>query len=450
MTRTLTLGLPLVGSQVAQMLIGLTDTLMLGRYSVPALAAGTLGATFFFTLFLLTSGFAYGIIGLSSDAAGRGDERGVRRAARMGLWLAVLAGLAAMPIMFLSGPILTALGQPADVVIQAEAYLRIVALGLVPALFTVTIRSHLSALERTRIVLWVTLAGVALNVGLNAILIFGAGPFPELGVRGAAWASVGVNVAMGAMLALYAARGPGMARWELFRNPLRPDWQAFGQVFRLGWPIGLTHVSESGLFAASALMMGNLGTRELAAHGIAIQIAGATFMVHLGLSQAATVRVGRYAGQGDRGGLRDAAVAAFALSGIAVALAMALYWFAGGTMVGAFLDPGDPQAATILSLGVGLLLVAGLFQLVDAGQVMALGCLRGLQDTKRPMIYAVLAYWGCGIPVSYLFGFHTALGAYGVWLGLCVGLAVAAILLTVRFWRLVADRDARPIRLGSV
>lgn len=437
LSRTLVLGLPLVGSQVAQLLVGLTDTLMLGRYSVAALAASTLSTTFFFSVFVLGSGFAMAVLPLSAAAVGRGDETRARRAARMGLWLSALFGLACLPLFVWSEALLLGLGQSPQIAADAQAYLRIAGLGLLPALLTATLRSHLSALEHTRIVLWATLAAVALNAGLNWLLIFGNWGLPELGLRGAATASVGVHVLTTIVLALYAVRGPGMARFALFQNLWRSDWPTFGEIFRLGWPIGLTHVSESGLFAASALMMGWLGTVALAAHGIAIQIAALVFMVHLGLSSAATVRVGQSWGRDDREGLIRAAVAAAILSFGAVLLATAVYLGAGPAIVSVFVDPADPKAPAILALGAHLLILAALFQLVDAAQVMALGSLRGLQDTRRPMVYAILAYWACGIPASYVLGFVLEMGPSGVWLGLVIGLAAAASALTVRFVRLV-------------
>ncbi|WP_299815166.1 MATE family efflux transporter [uncultured Jannaschia sp.] len=434
--RTIVLGLPLVGSQVAQILIGLTDTLMLGRYSVEALAAGTMGHTVFFSLFVLGSGFAVACVPMAASALGRGDEVAVRRVTRMGIWLSTLTALAMLPAFLWSEAILLALGQTAQVAADAQAYLRIAGIGMLPALLTATFRSHLSVLEHTRIVLWATLAAAVLNAGVNWLLIFGNLGLPELGIRGAAIASVAVQTLSVAVLAAYAARGPGMARFDLFRNLHRADWPIFNDILRLGWPIGLTHVSESGLFAASALMMGALGTVALAAHGIAIGIAGLTFMVHMGLSQAATVRVGRAWGQGDATGLRRAAQAALLLSGGAVLLAILLYFGAGRVLVDLFLDPADPDAAVIRTLGIRLLMLAALFQLVDAGQVMALGLLRGVQDTRRPMVYAIGAYWGLGIPASYLLGFPLGLGPEGIWLGLVVGLAAATVTLTARFVRL--------------
>lgn len=436
--RTLVLGLPLVGSQVGQVLIGLTDTLMLGRYSVEALAASTISHSAFFTLFVLGSGFAVACMPMAASALGQDDEVQVRRVARMGIWLSLLTGLVMMPLFYWSGPILSALGQTPEVAAGGQDYLRIAGWGMVPALLLATFRSHLSALERTRIVFWATLAAAGLNVVVNWLLIFGNLGFPEMGLRGAAVASLGVQVLSAGVLAIYATRGPDMARFELFKNLHRPDWPIFADIARLGAPIGLTHVSESALFAASAVMMGWIGTVALGAHGIAIGVAALTFMIHMGLSQAATVRVGRAWGQGDRPGLRRAALAAAILSGVMVLVSLVAYLGFGEVIVGLFLDRDSPDAAEILVLGVTLLAFAALFQLVDAGQVMALGFLRGVQDTRIPMIYAILAYWAVGIPVSYVLGFVIGWGPQGIWLGLVAGLLAATLALALRFLRLTA------------
>lgn len=394
--QTLVLGMPLVGSLMAQILIGLTDTLMLGRYSVEALAAGAMATTVFHAVFILAAGFAIGAMGAAADAAGRGDEQTVRRTARMGLWLSLGAGLAAMPVLWFSEAILVFAEQVPRTAVDTQDYLRIAMFGLVPALLTMSLRSHLSALERTRIVLWATVAAAVLNFALNWLLIFGNAGAPELGIRGAAWASVLSHSATAGTLALYATRGPGMARWELFRNLWRLDREIIVRLFHLGWPVGLTSASESALFTGTALMMGSIGGVPLAAHGIVMQVAAATFMVHLGLSQAATVRVGRFAGQGNAVELRRAALAALGLSGVMVMLSVVVYLGAGRWIVAAFVDADAPQAFAILSLGVALMGVAALFQLTDAAQVMALGFLRGVQDTHWPMVLAAVSYWGVG------------------------------------------------------
>jgi MATE family multidrug resistance protein len=434
---TLVLGLPLVGSHLAQMALHVTDTVMVGWYGVVALAAVVLGASSFFIVFVVGSGFAKAVMPMVAAALGRDDETQVRRDTRMGIWLSVGYGLAVYPIFWWSEPILLALGQNPEVSLIAQDYMRIAGLGMVPALVVTVLQSYLSALHRTQVVLWVTLAAVLVNIGVNWALIFGNWGFPEMGAQGAAVATVSVQVLSLVILALYAHLLPELRRFRLFQRFWRPDWHAMGQVWKLGLPIGLTGLAEGGLFQASALMMGWIGTVELAAHGIALEVAALTFMLHVGLSSAATIRVARFDGQGDRVALRQAAKVAIVISfGVALA-SIALVLAAPKAIVALFLDLSKPESAAILAYGTVLLGVAALFQLADGMQVMALGLLRGVRDTGVPMWLAAVSYWLIGIPCSYLLAFPLGFGGVGLWLGLVVGLVCAAASLMWRFWRLV-------------
>lgn len=442
---TLALGLPLIGSQVAQILITLTDTIMIGWYGVAELAAVALGGSYFHTVLIVGMGFALAVTPLVAAAAVQEDSVQVRRVTRMGLWLALVFSAAMMPLFVFCEPILRALGQEAAVSANSRSYLDIAGWALWPSLMFLVLRSHLSALEHTRIVLLATLAAVALNAGLNYLLIFGNFGLPEMGLRGAAWASIASNTLIFMILALYATRKQGLREYTLFARFWRPDWEAFIQVFRLGWPIALTLLAESALFMASMLMMGWVDELTLAAHGIALQITALTFMVHVGLSTAATVRAGRAWGVQDFASLRLAAIAALILSGIMVAATMVVFVTLPAPLVAAFVGPDDPLRDQIIAIGVGLLMVSALFQLADAAQVMALGLLRGVQDTRVPMIIATISYWLVGIPCSYLFGFVLDWGGQGVWLGLVVGLVLAGGFMMVRFWFKAARlNDTRP------
>ena len=434
---TLALGLPLAGSHLAQMALHVTDVVMMGRYGVVPLAAVVLGASFFFVVYVLGSGFAKAVMPMVAAALGRGDEAQVRRDTRMGLWLSILYGLVFMPVFWWSGAILLALGQDAEVSAIAQSYLRIVGFGLVPALCVTVLQSYLSALGRTQVVLWVTIVAVLLNISVNYALIFGNWGFPELGARGAAIATILTQVMSLIVLGLYANVLPGLRRYHLFQRFWRPDWHAMGQVWRLGVPIGLTGLAEGGMFQASALMMGWIGTVELAAHGIALEVAALTFMLHVGLSSAATIRIARFGGRGDRVALRDAAKMAILIS-LGVALAsVTLFLSVPEPIVSLFLDMDKPESATIVAYGSVLLMVAALFQLADGMQVIALGLLRGVQDTRVPMVLATVSYWLIGIPCSYVLAFPLGYGGVGLWLGLVVGLVCASASLMWRFWRLV-------------
>jgi MATE family multidrug resistance protein len=431
---TLAIGGPLIGGQLALTLISLTDTVMMGWYGVAELAAVTLGASFFHVIVILGMGFALAVMPMVAAASSNGDSVQVRRVTRMGLWLGLSFGMLSLPVFWFSGAILLSLGQEPSVASDGQLYLRIAGLGIVPAVLALVLRSHLSALERPRVVLWAWLGGAALNGAMNWVLIFGNLGAPELGIAGAAIASVGTHVLILLILAIFAARARGLADYALFERFWRSDWAVFFDVFRLGWPISLTLLAESGLFVGTTIMMGWIGTTELAASGIALQIISVTFMVHIGLSSAATVRAGLAWGKGDRENLRLAAVAALSLSAAMVAFTIALLIGFREGLVGLFVGPGDPLRPAIVALGAQLLIVAAIFQLADAAQVMALGLLRGVQDTRIPMIYAVVSYWLVGMPCAYVLGFTLGWGATGIWWGLVVGLMLAGGLMIWRFW----------------
>lgn len=429
----LTLGLPLIGSHLAQMAIHLTDAVMLGWYSVEALAAQVLAYTFYFVLFIMGSGFAFAVMPMVATACAEGSEAQVRRVTRMGCWASLMFAALVLPFMIGSEGLFLMLEQKPKTAALGADYLRIAGWVIVPALLVMVLKAYLAALERTQVVLWLTLGGVALNAAINYLFIFGNYGFPELGVRGAALASLGVTTATLVALCIYVAIAT--PEHAMFQRVWRPDWEAFRDVVRLGWPIGLTNLAETALFAASSVMMGWLGTLELAAHGIAMQLTGLTFMIHLGLSNAATVRAGQFYGRRDRDALRSVAVVAAGLSACFALVTAVIFVTMPEVLLTAFLSPTEPDRLAVIAIGTGLLAAAALFQLADSGQVMALGLLRGVRDTSVPMVIAAISYWVIGIPASYLLGFTLGMGGVGVWLGLAVGLGVASVLLGTRFWR---------------
>lgn len=433
-----TLGLPLIGGHLAQLAIGLTDTVMLGWFSVEALAAVTLASSYFFVLFLMGSGFGWAVMPLVAAAEAEGDETSIRRSTRMGLWLSIGYAVAVMPALWWSEPILRALGQKSQVAAMAGDYLRIAGWGMFPALLVMVLKSYLAALERTQTVLAIMVITALVNAAADYALIFGQWGAPRLGLAGAAIASI-VTQAV-SLIAVVAYTLRALPEHDLFRRLWRPDGEMLARVFRLGLPIGLTSLSETSLFTASALMMGWLGTIPLAAHGIAVQLASTTFMVHLGLSNVATVRAGNAYGRRDRDHMARGAAVVTGMSLAMAAATITLFLTIPETLLSLFMDADDPDRPEILAIGVGLLAVAALFQLVDGAQVIALGLLRGVQDTAVPMVIAALAYWAVGIPASYLLGFTFGLDGIGVWLGLVLGLGCAGILLSLRFWRFALPR----------
>lgn len=428
----LTLGLPLIGGHVAQFSIAMTDTIMLGKYSVEALASVVLGTQVFFLAFILGSGFAFAVMPMVAEALAQDDETTIRRTTRMGMWLSVIYGVVLLPIFIWAKPILIIAGQDPVLSDAAQSYLRVMGIGLIPALLVMVLKSYLAALEHTRVVFIITVVAAIINGLVNYALIFGNWGAPEMGITGAAIASLVVQGVMLVGAAVYVVAI--LPHHDLFSRLWRPDWEAMGQVFRIGVPIGFTTLAEVGLFAAGTLMMGWLGTIPLAAHGIALNLASMMFMVHLGLGNAATVRAGNAMGRKDVDHLARGARVAILMSLSFAVLSVVVFVTQPEFLVSLFLNADDENYGAIIEAGAVLLLAAAFFQLVDGAQAMALSVLRGIMDTSVPMVIAAISYWLVGVPASYIAGFVLGWGGVGVWIGLGLGLAVAAVLLMWRFW----------------
>lgn len=432
---TLALGMPLVGTQIAQIAINTTDVVMLGWYGTSHLAAGVLATQAFFFVFIFGAGFTYAVVPMAAQAEGRGDATQLRRSVRMGFWVIILYSAVVMPLMWQVEAILLFLGQKPELAKLAGDYMHLAQWSILPALATLVFRAFFAAQSRVQIVLWSALIGTLANAVLNYAFIFGHLGAPEMGIRGAAIASLGSSMAILVMLIGWTYIVPKFRSYQLFVRFWRPDWQAFNDVVRMGIPIGLMIIAEVGLFLSASVMMGWLGTVTLAAHGIALQLGSIAFMVPLGMASAATVRVGQLYGRGDDAGLARAAHVVLVISGIFALASALLFWFLPTELIGLFLDHSQPEALEVLSIAVPLLAIAACFQFVDSMQVVGAGLLRGLNDTRVPMLIAVISYWVVGLPVAWGLGFGLGFGAQGIWWGLAIGLGVASWLLLWRFFR---------------
>lgn len=429
------LGVPLVLAQLAQMLITVIDSIMLGWLGVKELAAGTLAAQLFFIFLIFALGFGSAIMPLVSSALGRGEAREVRRSARMGLWiLFALSVLFILPLWF-TEKILILMGQEAELAALAASYMVIAQWSLIPAFLLIGLRDFLTSLGQAQIIMWFTVITAALNALLNYMFIFGNFGAPRLEMEGAAIATVIANGFALVITAVYVWRHKSTKEYEIFTRIWRADWPAFKQIARLGFPISLSILAEAGLFSAATIMIGWLGTIPLAAHGIALQIASMAFMVPFGLSQVATVRVGYALGQANSQAITFASRAVIFLAlGFALCSA-AVFVITPEPLIRFFLDPDDQNISAVTSYAIGLLYMAAVFQIVDGLQVVTAGILRGLSDTKIPMIIATISYWPVGLSVAWFLGFKLEFGGAGIWAGLASGLACAAILLLYRFNR---------------
>jgi MATE family multidrug resistance protein len=430
---TFALAWPLVIAQLAQNALHTTDVILLGWLGPASLAAGTLATTFLMPFLVAGIGIVGAVAPLVAQARGARDIKAVRRIVRQGCWAAIAIAAVLMPFVLQIRPIYLALGQDPTATARAEEFMQIAAWTLFPALGIVAFRSLLSAFDATRAILVITVFGVLLNAAIAYVLIFGNFGFPRLELRGAAIATLITNVAMFVMMVVYVLRHRRLKRFHVLLRFWKPDWPRFREIFRVGLPIGLTVLAEVGLFTAAAILMGRLGTDEVAAHAIALQCASLAFMVPLGLGIAATVRVGTAYGRSDPDGIRKAGWTAFALGTGFMTLSCAIFLTAGPTVVALFLDPHIDANANAVALAATFLVVAGLFQLVDGAQVVAAHALRGLSDTKVPMLLAILGYWLIGLPIAYVLGFIVGWRGVGIWIGLAAGLAFVAVVLVIRF-----------------
>lgn len=424
---------PLIAAQLAQNLLFTTDVVLMGWLGPKYLAAGTLANAFLVPLLLTGIGVVGAVAPLVAQARGAGNVKAVRRIVRQGFWAALLMATLLLPIILNVRAVFTFIGQDPEITDLAEAYLFAGAWMLYPALGIIVIRSLLAAFDDTKVILAITLLGVVVNALAAYALIFGHFGFPRLELRGAAIATGMVNVVMFLTMLAYVLRHKKFKRFNILARFLKPDWGHFRAIFRIGLPIGLTVAAEVGLFSVAAMLMGRLGTNEVAAHAVALQLASTAFMVPLGLGMAATVRVGIAYGRGDSDGIRKAGWTALAMGTGFMALTCTLFLVIPGTLVGIFLNRADPANAVALGLAATYLGIAGVFQLVDGAQVVAAHALRGLSDTKVPMLLAILGYWAVGLPIAYWFGFVLDWRGAGIWWGLASGLAFVAVVLVARW-----------------
>lgn len=434
---TLALGIPFIGAQLAQLGINTTDVMIVGRLGAENLAAMVLSAQFLFTILIFGSGFSIAVIPMVAQAYGRGDIVTVRRSMRMGLWVVTAYWLIMQPAFIYAEEILLAAGQKPEVAKLAHGYILIGHFAVLPGLLYNVMRALVSAIGKAAVVLNVTIAMLVLNAIFAYILVLGHFGFPAMGLEGAAIVSVAVQTAGFLFILAYVQMKEETRRYEILVRFWRPDWHALWDVVRLGLPISVTILAEVSLFTVASLMMGHIGTIELAAHGIALQWASIAFMIPLGLSQAATVRIGVAHGQGDHQAVVRASIAVMAIAASLAAVGGVLFAIMPEFFARWFLDVSRPEAPEVLAYAGPLIVVAGLFQLVDGIQAIASGLLRGLKDARVPMILALIAYWPIGFFLAWAFAFPLGFGGVGIWFGFLVGLAAAAIMLCARFYILV-------------
>ncbi|MEM9213173.1 MAG: MATE family efflux transporter [Cyanobacteria bacterium P01_F01_bin.150] len=427
------LAFPLAFAQVAQATTGFIDTLMTGMLGSDALAAAGLGAMLFMFLSFLGINLVGSVSPLVAEAYGAKRFQDIGPITEQGIWLALIVSIPITLFLLDAEPFLRLLGQKNTVIDLTGPYLRAIALGYFPAALFAVLRNFVSALSRPRSVLMIMAIAVAVNTGANYVLMFGKWGFPMLGVAGTGWASTFTYWVMALSLLVYVLWQKDFHPYQIGRTLYRFRWRQFRAIAVLGIPMGCSSLCEGGLFSAATVLAGQLGVTVLAAHQIALQTAALTFMVPLGIAQATTVRVGQYVGQKNPSGAKMAGYAGISLGIGFMGVMGVAFLTVPRLIIGAYLDISAPENQAVVTMAVSLLAVGGMFQLADGIQVIAVGALRGLQDTAIPMVIGIIAYWGIGFSVSYLAAFYWQLGGVGLWWGLAIGLAIAAVSFTYRF-----------------
>jgi MATE family multidrug resistance protein len=433
LTETLKLAIPIALTQLGQIAMMTTDLALIGRLGDEAVAAAALAHTVFFVSFTFGMGLVSAVAPLAAQAFGAGNPRLVRLALRAGLWAALLISLPMMILPLFGERILLALGQAGPTAHLAQKYLLGLAWGITPALWFLAIRGFMGAVNRPEPGLWITLAAIPANALLVWLLIRGGFGLPRLELFGAGLATTIINAGMFLTSLWFAVRRPPFKKYRVLGRIWRIDWTLMRQLIAIGAPISVAFLLEYGLFGAAGLLMGLIGTTALAAHQIALQIAAILFMVPLGIGMAATVRVGHAVGRGDTLAVRRAGFVA-TLLGIVFMSIMTLAVIVGRFAIGRFFfGEAADGAGAVIELTAKLLLVGATFFVADGIQTVVAGALRGLSDTRVPLMFAAISYWLVGFPAACGLGFQTGLGAIGVWIGLACGTAVHAILLILRF-----------------
>lgn len=430
---TAALALPLIAGQINQMLITLTDTLMIGRLGVVPLAAATFTNTLLYLPFVVGIGLALAVSLRVARARGAGDRASARSALRHGLWLAVGAGVLSILAAWLVQPLFPYFRQEKEVIDAVPAYFHLIAASMLPAMAALAVKSHSDAMNHPWPAFWVTTGGVLLNVGLNWLLIFGHWGAPAMGLEGAGLATLLAQIATLGGLLVLSNRNPALRGWVPRNWFEKFDGAAVRELLRIGLPTSLQLLAEVSAFVVTTCLIGTMGTQALASHQVAISCAGTIFMVPLGISMALTVRVGEALGAGERIRIRPIVLTGWILASAFTLISAQAFLLLNRPIAGWFLS--EPKA---LALTAGLLLVAAAFQLGDALQVVSAGALRGLNDVRTPAWIAVLAYWLVSLPLGWWLAMPRGWGVAGMWWGITAGITFTALALGRRTWRMTS------------
>jgi MATE family multidrug resistance protein len=434
---TLRIAAPLAAANLLQMLIYAMDVIFVARIGEQELAASSLAISLFGLMMWCFSGMTGMVAALIAAELGRHRHavREVRRSTRMAMWLGLILALGGMIVCMFGHEIMVLAGQEANVAALAGGFMGVIMWAMVPMVFANVLRSVVSALGRPIFATAITALAVGISALANYAFVFGNLGAPAMGLEGSALASVVTAVFMLASYVAAIQADRRMRRYHLFGNWWRPEWKRLRELVRTGIPVALTILAEAGLFSGAAFLMGLIGASQLAGHAIALQVAALAFQVPFGVGQAATIRVGYHYGAGNKGAVGRAGWVAIAVGTGFMALTASIMVLWPKLILGIYVDTSAAKNAALLGFALQFMVVAAAFQLFDGLQAVAAGSLRGLQDTRIPMAYALFGYWVPGLGTAVGLGFFTPLGGLGIWIGLAVGLVVVALLMVQRWYR---------------
>jgi multidrug resistance protein, MATE family len=429
--KTTSLAVPVMLSQLGQVLVGVADSMMVGRLGAEPLAAASLANSIFFVALMFGIGVSMAITPLVAMEDGKNKPKKISRLFNHGFIINMATGTMLFLIIVMSSPLLHHLNQPKEVVVLAIPYLAIITFSMLPFMFFQTFKQLAEGLSQTKQAMYITLFCNGINVFLNWVLIYGNLGFPAMGLNGAGWATLISRLMMAAIIFYYVWNSNRYKPYSLKMGIKKLSFPMITKMLKIGVPTGFQFIFEVGAFSTAAIMMGWISVNALAAHQIAINLASVSYMMASGLSIAAMIRVGNQLGRNDIRTLRDAGFTVFIMVAIFMSVSAVIF-----IVFREFLPSLYINDVEVIKMSATLLVIAGLFQLSDGIQVVGLGALRGMSDVRIPTIVTLVAYWIIGLPLGYVFAFVLGMNEVGIWYGLLIGLTVTGILLLFRFHKL--------------
>ena len=423
--KNLSLSFPIMISQLGHITVGVFDSLMIGKVSVSQLAAVSLATSIFSFILLFCIGLSYGITPLISSS-----DKGKKYVSSIlynGMLVNVISCILLVSFVILTKHLLSYLGQDEEVLFHTYSYLDIICISLIPLILFQTFKQFIEGLGFTKPSMYISVISNVINIVLNAVLIFGLFGFPRLEIIGAAYATLISRVIMFLLILIYCLNDRRFSKYIL-KTKFLVNLNHIKDIFRIGFASGLQYIFEVGAFSVATVMTGSIGAIHLAAHQIALNLASISYMIASGIGSASMISLSYYDGKRNFEDMRRSGFASFLLVFILMIVSALVFIIFRNYLPVLYVDD-----SSVINIPSTLLIIAGLFQISDGIQAVGLGILRGIRDIKKPTVVTFISYWIISIPLSYFLGIEYGYGVYGIWIGLSIGLTLAAIFHVTRF-----------------